>query len=251
MLNFYMVSSGSRGNSTIIWDENDLIVIDCGITLKKFMEKTSNFDLKELEKSIFISHEHSDHSSGVRTLSKKISADVYSKEKTLSRLGYDNAFPINGEVAVGNFSIIPVSIRHDAVDPVAYVVKNRGIKIAVVSDLGIVESELLDEIYGADIIALEANHDLNMLATGPYPEHLKNRIRSNYGHLSNEQSAEAIYNTATVKAIFWLIPRFLYYFYINGNGRIRTYYNRCRTNGSFCNISGRSQGYKKYHTGSA
>ncbi len=199
MLNFYMVSSGSRGNSTIIWDENDLIVIDCGITLKKFMEKTSNFDLKELEKSIFISHEHSDHSSGVRTLSKKISADVYSKEKTLSRLGYDNAFPINGEVAVGNFSIIPVSIRHDAVDPVAYVVKNRGIKIAVVSDLGIVESELLDEIYGADIIALEANHDLNMLATGPYPEHLKNRIRSNYGHLSNEQSAEAIYNTATEK----------------------------------------------------
>ena len=60
MLNFYMLSSGSRGNSTIIWDENDIIIIDCGISMKKFSEKTSELNIENLEKSIFISHEHSD-----------------------------------------------------------------------------------------------------------------------------------------------------------------------------------------------
>ncbi len=86
MLNFYMLSSGSRGNSTIIWDESDLIIIDCGISLKKFSEKTSELGIENLEKSIFISHEHSDHSSGARAISRKLKADVYSRNKTLDKI---------------------------------------------------------------------------------------------------------------------------------------------------------------------
>lgn len=197
MLNFYMLSSGSRGNSTIIWDENDLIIIDCGISLKKFSEKTSELGIENLEKSIFISHEHSDHSSGARAISRKLKADVYSRNKTLDKIRLDRGYGINGEVAIGNFTIMPVSVNHDAVDPVVYVIRNRGIKISVVSDLGIMNGELLDAMQGSDIMAIEANHDPEMLRTGPYTEMLKIRIRSDHGHLSNEQTAEAIYESAS------------------------------------------------------
>ncbi len=192
MLNFYMISSGSKGNSTIIWDEDDLIIIDCGITIKKFTEKTKEFNLDGIEKSIFISHEHSDHSKGVKPISKNINADIYSKGKTLERLKIDG-YNINDESAIGNFNITPVSVNHDAVDPVVYIIKNRGIKISVVSDLGKVNDDLIDEMKGSNIIAMEANYDLDMLLNGKYPWNLKNRIRSDHGHLSNEQSAEAIY----------------------------------------------------------
>ncbi len=196
MLNFYMLSSGSKGNSTVIWDENDLIIIDCGISLKKFSEKTSKLGIENLEKSIFISHEHSDHSSGARAISRKLQADVYSKNKTLDKMGFEKGYSINGEVAVGNFTVIPVSVNHDAVDPVVYVIRHKGMKISVVSDLGVINDELLDEMRGSDIMAIEANHDPEMLRTGPYTELLKMRIQSDHGHLSNEQSAEAIYTSA-------------------------------------------------------
>ncbi len=88
-------------------------------------------------------------------------------------------------------------VNHDAVDPVVYVIRNRGVKISVVSDLGIMNDELLDEMKNSNIMAIEANHDPEMLKNGPYTEALKRRIRSDHGHLSNEQSAEAIYSSAS------------------------------------------------------
>ncbi len=194
MLNFYMISSGSKGNSTVIWDEDDLIIIDCGITIKKFNAGVKNFDLNNINKSIFISHEHSDHSRGAKPLSKNINADIYSREKTLERLNIDG-YNINDETAIGNFNIIPVSVSHDAVDPVVYIIKNHGIKISVVSDLGIVNNNLINEMKGSNIMAIEANYDMDMLINGKYPRGLKNRIKSDHGHLSNEQSAEAIYES--------------------------------------------------------
>jgi phosphoribosyl 1,2-cyclic phosphodiesterase len=197
MLNFYMLSSGSKGNSTIIWDENDIVIIDCGISMKKFSDKTSEFQLDGLEKSIFISHEHSDHSSGARAISRKLKADVYSRNATLEKLRLENSYGINGEVAIGNFTITPISVNHDAIDPVVYVIRNRGIKISVVSDLGVVNDELLNEMRNSNIMAIEANHDPEMLKNGPYTEALKRRIRSDHGHLSNEQSAEAIYSSVS------------------------------------------------------
>jgi len=192
-----MLSSGSKGNSTIIWDENDIVIIDCGISMKKFSDKTSGFQLEGLEKSIFISHEHSDHSSGVKAISRKLKADVYSRQGTLEKLHLENSYRINSEVAIGNFTITPVSVNHDAIDPVVYIIRNRGIKISVVSDLGEVSDELLNEMRNSNIMAIEANHDTEMLKNGPYTEALKRRIRSDHGHLSNEQSAEAIYSSVS------------------------------------------------------
>ncbi|KQB36522.1 MULTISPECIES: MBL fold metallo-hydrolase [Acidiplasma] len=196
MINFLMIASGSRGNSTLIWDEDDLIIIDAGISLRKFRTKTASFNFDDLEKSIFISHEHSDHASGAKTISKNIGADIYSRPGTLERLNI-SGFKINDETAIGNFSVIPVSVSHDAIDPVVYIIKNRNIKMAVVSDLGRVSDDLLYCIKNSDILALESNYDYNMLINGKYSEPLKRRILSEYGHLSNEQSADALFESAS------------------------------------------------------
>ncbi len=188
MLNFLNIASGSRGNSTVIWDENDAIIIDFGISLKRYKYIEERFSITK-NRSLFITHEHGDHSKNAKAMSKY--ADVYSRQATLESLKI-NGYKINDEVAIGNFLIMALSISHDAVDPVGYIIKNRNVKISIFSDLGFVGDSLIDEMKNSDLIALEANHDLEMLTSGPYPEALKARIKSKYGHLSNEQAAEAI-----------------------------------------------------------
>ena len=187
-----VVSSGSKGNSTIIWDENDALVVDFGISVKRFKKRYEELNMEEIPISILITHEHVDHSSGLGAASRNLKADIYLREKTKLKMGLDSAFNIGDELTIGNFFIRSVSVSHDAVDPVGYVIENRGRKISIISDLGFFPMENIDLVKGSDILAIEANHDTNMLKTGPYPENLKKRIMSHYGHLSNDQCALAL-----------------------------------------------------------
>ncbi|MEM0156640.1 MAG: MBL fold metallo-hydrolase [Thermoplasmataceae archaeon] len=196
-LHFAMISSGSRGNSTLIWDEADMIIIDFGITLRKLTNRLKEMNLEMAEASLFISHEHTDHSRGIPYLSRHCPVEIYSREATLSALGIRDGYEIKEKTAIGNFSITSVPVSHDAADPVGYVLKWRGRKITVVSDLGVVSERLLEEASGSDILAFEANHDVDMLKNGSYPLHLQRRILGRHGHLSNDQSAEAISQIAS------------------------------------------------------
>lgn len=193
-LTFAILSSGSKGNSTIIWDDQDTIMIDCGISYKRFRESTALFDLSDNPISLFISHEHSDHSAGIRTLRRRTGADLYSRKGTLNSLHAVDGYEINGSCVVGNFEISAVDISHDASEPVAYVIRYSDYKITVASDMGVVNESLVKEATGSDILAFEANHDVELLKSGKYPPYLKKRILSNVGHLSNYQSSEAIGN---------------------------------------------------------
>ncbi|WP_010916349.1 MBL fold metallo-hydrolase [Thermoplasma volcanium] len=188
---FKNIASGSKGNSTFIWDAHDLIVIDFGITMKKFKEAISELTLGGLNKSIFISHEHADHVSGIRSVKKVDGADVYTRPATAEAANI-KAYEIDNEVVIGNFEILAFDVPHDAADPVAFTVKWKDLKISVVSDLGTVTENVISNIRDSDILAFESNHDVSMLKTGRYPASLKRRILSQHGHLSNEQSAEAI-----------------------------------------------------------
>ncbi len=196
-LHFAMISSGSRGNSTLIWDEDDVIIIDFGITLRKLINRLEEIKLEMASASLFISHEHTDHSRGIPYLSRRHSVDIYSREATLSALRIKDGYGIRERTAIGNFSITSVQVSHDAADPVGYVLKWRGRKITVVSDLGVVPDRLLEEANGSDILAFEANHDVDMLKHGRYPLQLQKRILGRQGHLSNDQSAEAISQIAS------------------------------------------------------
>lgn len=191
-VNFNMVSSGSKGNCSLIWDDDTLLVFDFGITMKRFRERLEKLGIEHKEYSLFISHEHSDHSRGVSMVKKHHRFDLYSREATLDALRFRDGFSIHDSVAIGNFLVKAISVSHDAADPVGYVIQSGQSRISVVSDLGIVSEELIRETKNSDILAFEANHDIEMLKYGRYPEMLKRRILSNHGHLSNEQSAEAI-----------------------------------------------------------
>jgi len=189
---FNMVSSGSSGNCSLLWDQDNLIVIDFGIPLKRLRSRLSDLKIDFNDISLFISHEHSDHSSGVRTLMRNLPTDVYTRQRTADSLGLKDAFTIRDSVVIGNFTITPITVSHDAADPVVYVIKNGRAKISVVSDLGFVSPELIGAMSGSQIVALEANHDVDMLKSGSYPFMLKKRILSDHGHLSNIQTAEAL-----------------------------------------------------------
>ena len=191
-VNFNMVSSGSKGNCSLIWDDETLLVFDFGITLKRFRERLRYFHLEPSEYSMFISHEHSDHTKGIPILRKHDRFDLYSRDATLEVLRQRDGYAIHDTAAIGNFSVTAVSVLHDAADPVGYIVKSGKAMITIVSDLGKVSSDLINLSRNSDVLAFESNHDIEMLKTGRYPDMLKKRILSNHGHLSNEQSAEAI-----------------------------------------------------------
>ena len=195
-VNFNMVSSGSRGNCSLVWDDETLLVFDFGITMKRFRERLELLGINHREYSLFISHEHSDHSKGIGMVKKYHSFDLYSREATLDALRFRDGYSIKDSVAIGNFHVKAISVSHDAADPVGYVVQSGNSRISIVSDLGKVSDELIRETRDSDILAFEANHDVEMLKYGRYPEMLKRRILSNHGHLSNEQSAEAISSIA-------------------------------------------------------
>ncbi|MCL4438034.1 MAG: MBL fold metallo-hydrolase [Candidatus Thermoplasmatota archaeon] len=195
---FRMISSGSKGNCTVIWDSSSLIILDFGISVKRFSSFMDGIDVKFDETALFISHEHSDHCKGAKSLLNKRNIDLYSRKGTLEAMGIESGYRIRNELAIGNFHVTAVDVSHDASEPVAYVVRSGGRKISVVSDLGQVSEELLKQSRDSDILAFEANHDLEMLKTGSYPFPLKRRIMSDSGHLSNEQSAEAISKMAKI-----------------------------------------------------
>lgn len=192
VVNFNMISSGSRGNSSLIWDHENLIIVDFGITLKRLRERMRTNAIGKLETSVFVSHEHSDHSSGVKMLSRNMPISVYTRELTALSMGMRDAYSIHDSVVLGNFEVTAFSVPHDAADPVAYSVRCGKARISVISDLGHLTDEIRDYIRGSDILAIEANHDESLLRTGSYPETLKRRILSAHGHLSNKQTAENI-----------------------------------------------------------
>ncbi len=191
-IRFAILSSGSKGNSALVWDSFSTIMIDAGISYKRYRESLSHLGIRPQHLSLFLTHEHTDHSSGLRTLIKREDLDIYSRKGTLEYLSLDGDFYIVDREYVGDFEISAIGISHDAVDPVAYIIRHSEFKITIASDMGVVGGALLREAKGSDILAFESNHDVEMLRNGRYPYFLKNRIISDSGHLSNSQSSEAI-----------------------------------------------------------
>ena len=189
---FTVIASGSQGNSTMIHDEDTYTLIDFGISFKRYKNRFREEKSFPSNLNLFITHEHSDHSSGIPVLSRQLPVDIYSRKKTLVSLGLDESYSISNKAVIGNFEFNAIGVSHDAADPVAYVIRSGKAKISIISDLGYVSEELIEAARNSDIIAIEANHDMDMLLSGRYDERLKRRISGNQGHISNIQSAEAL-----------------------------------------------------------
>lgn len=192
--------SGSKGNCIWIGDGRTSVLIDAGKScikiageMKKIGESLSSIS------GILITHEHSDHISGIGTISRKYNIPVYANEDTWEQIAQKC-----GEIKTPNIRIIdkddfyidslgiqPFELSHDAAHPFGYSVSSGKSKVSVITDTGIVTNKILKFAYGSDIVLLEANHDIYMLESGPYPYPLKQRILSPHGHLSNEMAAQA------------------------------------------------------------
>ena len=202
-LGFMALSSGSSGNCYLIRTEYTNVLLDAGISYRsiKNLLAQQGLELKDIH-AIFISHEHSDHIQGIRTTMKQGSCPLYASHGTLaeivkkiSPLPYERLIEMeDGEaVKVGDdLTVRAFRVSHDAKEPFQFSFESGGKKVSVVTDTGFVSDEIFHNIEDSDILALEANHERNILLYGSYPFMLKMRILSEVGHLSNESCAHTV-----------------------------------------------------------
>jgi phosphoribosyl 1,2-cyclic phosphodiesterase len=189
------LGSGSRGNGTLIEDDNTCVLVDLGFTLKESARRLQRLGRSpEDVDAILVTHEHADHINGVAPFARKFNTPVYMTPGTYvpKRQGtYPSLHKINchRSFKIGSIDIEPVPVPHDAKEPCQYVLSSGGFKIGVLTDLGHVTPFVEMQYHGCDVLLLECNHDPAMLAEGPYPYPLKVRVGGMHGHLSNEQAA--------------------------------------------------------------
>jgi phosphoribosyl 1,2-cyclic phosphodiesterase len=199
-LKFCSLSSSSSGNSYLISSNGTTILCDVGIAGKNIKAGLENFGLGfDDVDAIVVTHEHTDHVKSIRMLSRKaVNAGVYMSEgsyRAVSDKVADDKFVRvhdGGSFMVGDIEVAPFALSHDAVEPLGYSFISGGRKLSILTDTGVVTSSIYSAVEDSDAIVLEANHELNMLRTGPYPYELKQRIAGRYGHLSNDYSAKLI-----------------------------------------------------------
>jgi phosphoribosyl 1,2-cyclic phosphodiesterase len=189
------LNSGSNGNCYYVGNDTEAVLVDAGISCRETERRMKRLGLTmDKVKAIFISHEHGDHISGVTVLAKKYGLPVYITEATLTngRLLLEKKsvkqFTAHDPVVIGSLSVTAFPKMHDASDPHSFIISCGAVNVGVFTDLGICCEQLIVHFKQCHAAFLEANYDADMLEKGSYPYHLKNRIRSGMGHLSNEQA---------------------------------------------------------------
>lgn len=199
-----VLASGSSGNCTFVASTDTAILIDAGISVTQIIERleTIGFDSKHID-ALLITHEHIDHCREAGNLSRELGCPIYTNERTLSALrGYLNGneeirlFKTGEGFSIKAFFIQPFRVFHDAADPCGFTISDGRATLGVATDLGIVTDSVKQHLKGCDVVILEANHDLDMLINGSYPWDLKQRIRSEVGHLSNDACGKALVEIA-------------------------------------------------------
>ncbi|MGM5487935.1 MAG: MBL fold metallo-hydrolase [Nanobdellota archaeon] len=189
-MNVCVLASGSSGNCFFIDSERGGILIDAGISCKQICTRLEGIGKSMADvHSIFVTHEHSDHVSGLRVLANKFDVDIYLSKGTFCSLPFrlpEERVHYVGRKMVVNGAVIESFFKsHDAAEPVSYLVSDAGKTVSVITDLGYACHEVKQAVGRSDAVVLESNHDLGMLERGKYPFHLKRRISGKEGHLSN------------------------------------------------------------------
>ncbi len=196
-----MLASSSAGNSIFIASPSTRILIDAGLNRKEILARLEVIgeDARRLD-AIFLTHEHIDHVAGlpVLTRTRGMRAPVFATRGTAQGIDWDGSepelviFQAGAGLEVGDLLIQSFTIPHDAADPVGYAVTAGKTKLSIVTDLGYLPENVTWYLRDSQFILLESNHCPEMLRVGPYPWHLKQRILSRKGHLSNDAASEYI-----------------------------------------------------------
>ncbi len=208
-IRFSILSSGSTGNATIIEVGSCRLLLDVGVSVKRLEQLLVQQGIPPATiTGILVTHEHSDHIKGLGSFIRKYKVPVYANNKTWNALA-----SIVGEIPEESVNMIKTGekltfeqmqvesfpISHDAVEPVAYNFQLNDQKLSIVTDTGYISPIIREKIRDADVIVIEANHDIQMLRVGSYPWNVKRRILSDLGHLSNEAAGEALCELISAK----------------------------------------------------
>ena len=198
------LASGSSGNCIFAGTETSSVLIDTGISKKRIDQGLGEIGYTSGDMdAILITHEHSDHIKGLGVMARKLGLPIYATRGTIERIlqtpsvgkipeGLFREIRADRELQIGDLTIRPFSISHDAADPVGYRLSDGRHSMAVATDMGVYGSYIIEHLRNLDVLLLEANHDVRMLEAGVYPYHLKQRILSNRGHLSNEAAGQLL-----------------------------------------------------------
>lgn len=200
-----VLASGSRGNCAYVRSATTRILVDAGISCKETCKRLRMLgEDPACLSAIVITHEHGDHIHGLDVMARRLNVPVFmtgSTHQIWARALRDQRgempstpklelFQAGRGFQVGDITVFPFTIPHDAADPVGFTFQSEGVKVAVATDLGYLPASVRDRLRGCDVIIIESNHDREMLRMGSYPWSVKQRVASNVGHLSNDALAE-------------------------------------------------------------
>ena len=198
------IASGSSGNCIYVGSDSTHLLVDTGISKKRIEESLAELEVKGEElNGILITHEHSDHIQGLGVFCRKYEVPIYATKgtiagicacKTLGKIpeGLFREISSDETFDVGDLTVKPFAISHDANEPTGFRIEQEEKAVAVATDLGIYDDYIVENLKGLDAVVLEANHDIHMLEVGPYPYPLKRRVLGDHGHLSNELSGRLL-----------------------------------------------------------
>lgn len=198
-MNLHIIASGSSGNAIFIELGGARFLVDAGISARRIEKGLLAVGVHPSEMdAILVTHEHTDHVSGLPVFTRKFKVPVYTRRRT-----WDSFHPnhyvdpeyrreLGNHLEIGGVQVEAFAISHDAAEPVGYSFRHGDLKCVVATDMGCVSERVENDISYADVMVFESNHDVEMLQKGPYPEYLKKRILGTRGHLSNLETGRCL-----------------------------------------------------------
>ncbi|MEK6662301.1 MAG: MBL fold metallo-hydrolase [Pseudomonadota bacterium] len=196
-MRFACLGSGSEGNALVVEVGASRVLLDCGFSIKETVTRLARLGLGPADlNGIVVTHEHSDHIGGVTRFANKFNLPVWLTHGSLAYLSNLDQMPLDTRVidshaafAVDDLCIEPFPVPHDAREPIQFVFGDGQHRLGVLTDTGMITPHIEQMLSGCDALVLECNHDAGMLANGPYPNSLKQRVGGRFGHLDNNAAA--------------------------------------------------------------
>ena len=191
-----VLSSGSKGNSTLVITDKVKILIDLGTTTSYVEAALNNLnvDVKEIS-HILITHSHVDHIKGLKVFIKRynpvilVTEDMKNVlEKEIGNFRYE--YYEDKKAIIGDLTVNVIKTSHDAEESIGFVLTNNNSSMVYITDTGYINQKYFKILSNNNLYVLESNHDIKMLMDGPYPYYLQQRVRGDKGHLSNKQASD-------------------------------------------------------------
>ena len=197
-MRFACLGSGSRGNAWLVESGGTRVLVDCGFSVRETVRRLQRLGVEaESIAAVLLTHEHADHARGVASFAARHGCEVWlthgarvmldavgDAPSRLREIGSHAAFTL------GDFEVAPVAVPHDAREPVQFVFGDGRLRFGILTDAGHVTAHMVTMFAECDALAIECNHDVDLLRRGGYPAALKARILGRYGHLDNAMAGE-------------------------------------------------------------